>query len=227
MTALAVAPSAVTVEQHGRWLIVRFSSEHDVLSWAVVCGGRRRARAVAWYQVHDSDLRPPVDAVSLLEERMRQAPLAGAVGLMTSRRLDTFSDVTSEWGGLSARAIATVGLGNALSVGDPPGAAGRIGTVNVMCHISVALTEEAQLEAVSVAVEARTVAILESGVKSTLTDRAATGTGTDCLVIASPAGTARAARYAGKHTEVGHAIGACVRSAVAAGARNWVEGRRR
>src|SRR6185369_3977681 len=110
--------------------------------------------------------RPPVDAKAFFERRMREASLEGAVGLMTSRRLDAYVDVRCEWGGVSARAVATVGLGNALRAGDPPGAAGRIGTINVLCQLSVGLGEEALVEAAAIAVEARTVAVLESGVTS-------------------------------------------------------------
>jgi adenosylcobinamide amidohydrolase len=181
---------------------------------------------VVWHRVCEDELRPPVDAKELLAARMRAASLEGAVGLMTSRRLDAYADVESDWAGLSARAVATVGLGNALRAGDPPGAAGRIGTINVLCQLSVALTQEALLEAAAIAVEARTIAVLESGAKSRLTGRPASGTGTDCLVIASPADARSPAKYAGKHTDIGHVVGASVHRAVALGAAQWLEERR-
>jgi adenosylcobinamide amidohydrolase len=226
VSSAAVAAVASTIECSDRWLVVRFPCEHDVLSWAPHGGGLRRASAVAWYRVKDDELRPPVDAKALLDRRMRDASLDPAVGLMTSRRLDAYADVQSEWGDVSARAIATVGLGNALRAGDPPGAAGRIGTINVLCQVSVALTEESLVEANAIAVEARTLAVLESGVKSRLTGAAASGTGTDCTVIASPAGLQPRRGYAGKHTELGHVIGASVGRAVALGAARWLEERR-
>ncbi len=47
---------------------------------------------------------------------------------------------------------------------------------------------------------------------------AATGTGTDCIVIAAPSG-AEPLRYAGKHTLLGHLIGASVLEAVRSGMR--------
>jgi adenosylcobinamide amidohydrolase len=206
-----------------RWLVVRFAAEHDVLSWAPHGGGRSRATAVAWYRVREEELKPPVDAKKLLEMRMRDASLERAVGLMTSRRLDAYTDVRCEWGDMSARAVATVGLGNALRAGDPPGAAGRIGTINVLCQLSVGLTEEALVEAAAIAVEARTIAVLESGVKSRLTGAPASGTGTDCLVIAAPAPRRSKAAYAGKHTDVGHLVGASVHRAVSLGATRWLE----
>ena len=47
----------------------------------------------------------------------------------------------------------------------------------------------------------------------------ATGTGTDCLALACMPGQGR---YAGLHTAVGEAIGACVRQAVEGAAADWV-----
>jgi adenosylcobinamide amidohydrolase len=226
VTAAAATALASTIECGERWLVVRFSSEHDVLSWAPYRGGLGRASAVAWHRVRDEELRPPVDAKSWLETRMRDAALERAVGLMTSRRLDSHTDVSADWAGLSARSVATVGLGNSLRAGDPPGAAGRIGTINVLCQLSIGLTEEAMVEAAAIAVEARTLAVLESGVPSRVTGRPATGTGTDCLVIASPAGQRSRAKYAGKHTDLGHVVAASVHRAVALGAARWLEERR-
>jgi adenosylcobinamide amidohydrolase len=220
------APAGSALACDDRWLVVRFASEHDVLSWAPVGGGFRRATAVAWHRVQEEELRPPVDAKLLLEGRMRAASLARAVGLMTSRRLDSYSDARCEWGGVAAHAIATVGLGNALRAGDPPGAAARIGTINVLCQLSVGLSEEALVEALAIVVEARTTAVLESGVTSTISGDAASGTGTDCAVVACPAGARSRAAYAGKHTDVGHVVGASVHRAVLAGIHRWLEEKR-
>ncbi len=222
----AAARIESTLECTERWLIARFSCDHDVLSWAPYRGGFRRARAVAWHHVREEELRPPVDPRAFFERRMRAASLENAVGLMTSRRLDSYDDVACAWGDLSARSIATVGLGNALRAGDPPGAAGRIGTINVLCQLSFALTEEALVEALAIATEGRALAIVESGVTSRRTGGAATGTGTDCVVIASPSQSGVRAQYAGKHTEVGYVVGESVRRAVAAGAARWLEERR-
>ena len=142
------------------------------------------------------------------------------MGLLTSCDLDSWVEANAEAGPARAHCVATVGLGNALRVGDPPGPFARIGTINLLCSVDAPLQAEALLEALAVATEAKTVAVLENGVASRRTGLAATGTGTDCVVIASPLGPGRAP-YAGKHTEVGAAIGAAVRDAVDRGARAW------
>jgi adenosylcobinamide amidohydrolase len=207
------------------WLIVRFPAEHTTASWAIVGGGLRAARAVAWHHVRDADLHPAIDPRTLLRDRLTAAGIPGAVGLLTSRRLDRYVDVTVRHGALAARCVATVGLGNALRAGDPPGAA-RLGTINLLCQLTAPLSPEAQLEALALAAEARTLAVREADIPSTRTGLPASGTGTDCIVIAAPrARDGAPAAYAGKHTELGHVIGAVVHEAtrrgVEASRREW------
>lgn len=207
--------AGVSVELAPPWLIVRFAAEHTMASWAIVGGGLGVARAVAWLEVRNAELGPGVDPAALLRDRLAARGLAGAVGLLTSRRLDRYIDVTVRHGALAARCVATVGLGNALRAGDPPGE-GRIGTINLICRSSAPLSPEAQLEALALAAEARTLAVHEAGVPSTQTGLPASGTGTDCIVIAAPA-AGEATAYAGKHTAIGHAIGAAVYEAIRRG----------
>lgn len=209
-----------TVDRRGRWLIVGFARPQVALSWAIVGGGRRRVGSVAWHQVDDAELRPPVDPRRLLRRRLAEFGIADAVGLLTSRSLDAYVDTELSYGAWSARCIATVGLGNALRVGDPPGVAGRIGTVNLLCSVSGALTEGALVEALAVAAEARTAAILEASLPSRVSGLPATGTGTDCIVV-SAALEGEAAAYAGKHTVVGHLVGAAVTEAIRRGVEAW------
>lgn len=219
------APS-VAVSCAPRWLITRFSEDHLTASWAIVGGGIRRTRAVVWHEVCESELRPPIDAAELLASRLRDHGHGDSVGLLTSRRLKSYVDVAESYGGIEARCIATVGLGNALRAGDPPGPSGRIGTINLLCRISVALGPESLLEALALAAEARALAVREACVPSTVSGLPASGTGTDCIVVAAPDG-ALPARYAGKHTVIGHLVGATVREAITRGAEAWVSERGR
>lgn len=216
-------PPDLALSLQPSWLIAQFATDHAMTSWAVVGGGLRTARTVAWLQVRDAELSPAIDAPDFLRARLDAAGLAGAVGLLTSRRLDRYVDVTAAHGDVHARCIATVGTGNALRAGDPPGDA-RIGTINLLCHVSVALSAEARLEALALATEARALAVREADVASTRTGLPASGTGTDCVVIAAPAHGAPAI-YAGKHTALGHVIGAAVleatRRGVAGSQRDW------
>ncbi len=219
MTATGAAP-ATAPALDGRRLVVRLGGPHAVLSWAIVNGGRRTASEVVWCEVRDEELRPPVDPVRLLRERLADACLPEAVGLLTSRALGQHVVVERESNGGRARCVATVGLGNALRAGDPPGPAGRIGTINLLCQLSVPLSDLALLEALSIATEARTAAVLEAGIASRRSGEPATGTGTDCIVIAAPERPG-GARHAGKHTVAGHLVGASAYEAVRRGVADW------
>jgi adenosylcobinamide amidohydrolase len=204
-----------------RTLVVRFAVPHQVLSWAIVGGGRRIARSVLWRHVNDHELSPSVDAAELLERSARELGLIDPVGLLTARNLDTFEQVSLRGVDHAVRCVATIGLGNALRVGDPPGPFRPIGTINILCQLSGPLTEEALAETLAIAVEARTAAVLALDLPSRRTGRTATGTGTDCVVIAAPVRDS-GSRWAGKHTELGALVGAAVEQAITRGGERWL-----
>jgi adenosylcobinamide amidohydrolase len=216
------------IDRRDRWLAVALPGEHDVASWAVVGGGVRRARHIAWLEVRDRDLPITVDPEAYLRARMSEhlgeAGLPDALGLMTSRSLSAYVDVQRSAGACAARCLATVGLGNARRVGDPVGTAARVGTINVLCCVSVPLRPEALLETLALVAEARTLAIRETEVASPVSGAPITGSGTDCIVVAAPVGDGE--RHAGKHTIIGHLVGAAVVEAVARGAHDWLAERR-
>ena len=201
-------------------LAVRFDAPHRTAGWAVVGGGIGEAPAVGWVQVRNAELGEDVDPAALLRDRLAAHGLRGAVGLLTSADLAAYTDVERRAEGVSARCVATVGLGNALRAGDPPEPDARVGTINVLVRLSIPLTDAALLETLGLAAEARALAVLEGGVASVVSGRPATGTGTDCIVVAAPLG-GKANPYAGKHTLPGHLAGAAVEAAVREGVRRW------
>lgn len=170
-----------------------------------------------WREVRDTDLGPDLDAAAWLAARMEARGQTDAIGLLTSRNVACFTTAEAGAGQAQAAACATVGLSNAERIGQRRGGMARAGTINVVCAVDAALSEAAQIEALSIAVEARTAAVLEVGLG--LDGGRATGTGTDCLVLACPPGTAA---YAGTHTDVGEAVGRTVYDAVFAGATEWI-----
>ncbi|MCA1665224.1 MAG: adenosylcobinamide amidohydrolase [Myxococcales bacterium] len=212
--------------EDGRLLVVRFPRVHRTLSWAVCGGGLGLTRAVVWRYTEVGELSPSVDAAALLEASLKQHGLERAVGMMTARALGTFDCVTKQQEGVAARAVATVGLGNALAVGDSPGPlrdTARVGTINILVQLSHALDEAALAEALGVATEARTCAVLDGRVPSrrAADGSLASGTGTDCIVVAAPE-IGEPLRWVGKHTVAGALVGGAVREAVTRGVRRWI-----
>jgi adenosylcobinamide amidohydrolase len=212
------------LDRGGRLLIARFAAPQRVLSWAPVGGGLGETQAVVWRQTTNAELPPEVDAHTLLGDALAAAGLDGAVGMLTARDVSTFEDVTLREGELWARCVATVGLANALAVGDPPGPLTGPGTINLLCSVSCPLADEALVEVSSLATEARTAAMLERTFPSRRSGKPSTGTGTDCVVVTAPRGEPLE-RYAGKHTLLGALAGGAVREACAQGIAKWLRER--
>ena len=215
---------AFTLTHDAPWLVARFAAPQRMLSWSLNRPGLQTADTVAWLQIDGADLGPEVDPLDYLNRRLAAAELKPALGLLTSRDLDRFQRATAERGSIQADCVITLGLSNAERVGARCTAAGPAavtGTINLLCHLSSPLSESALLEALSVATQARTTAILELGHAPDPARGVVTGTGTDCIVIACPIG-APALPFAGLHTDVGEVIGAAVLQATDQAARLWL-----
>jgi adenosylcobinamide amidohydrolase len=207
----------------GRWLEVDLCIPHESFGWTLIGGGRGQIQRVFWHSVSETDLTPEVDAKQFFEERRKQrAGDSGGAGFLTGCVLAEFVERRCDLGALSARCIATVGLRNALRIGDPPSSERHSPhTINILLQTSCSLSECASVEALSLVAEARTLAVLEGQVPSRIGHASATGTGTDCIVVASPLRSSNeaAVAFAGKHTPMGHLIGLCVYGAVRQGIR--------
>jgi adenosylcobinamide amidohydrolase len=198
------------------WLIARLPEPMRVLSWAPHAPGYVTTDQVVWREVKNADLPLDFDVESWFAAQMDRFP--GAVGMMTSRDIGTWRMERAEVEGLTATCLCTLGLSNAEAVGSRlPWHPADYGTINLLVATDAPLTETAMLEAMSIAVQARTAAVMGAGLQ--LATGLATGTGTDCVALACPSGEVR---YAGLHTAVGEAIGAAVRRAIAGAATDWV-----
>lgn len=208
---------AVTLDRP--WLVAALPRPMRTLGWAPFGAGFRTAAQVVWREVRNADLSPDFDVDAWFAAEMAARP--GAVGLLTSRDVGTWRAGHATVEGITAHAVVTLGLSNAESVGRRlPWHPADYGTINLLVATDAGLTEAAQIEALSIAVAARTAAVIDAGL--TLATGTATGTGTDCVVIACDPGEAR---HAGMHTAAGEAIGAATRAAVATAAGEWVRWR--
>lgn len=200
------------------WLEFDLGQEMQVLSWAVHRPGLVTARRVLWREVRNADLTPELDVESWLEGELQARGATDAVTLLTSRDIRFYHEASATCGDTKADAVATVGFSNAERVGHRVDRAGKDwGTINVAVRLSTGLTEPARLEAMSIAVQARTAAVMDA--QLTVPSGVATGTGTDCVAVASPAGQNR---YTGMHTDIGEVVGRAVYTAVLNGAREWI-----
>ena len=218
MSEEARAPWHLEVSLARPWLEVRLPRPMRCLSWARAGGGLVMADRVLWREVRDADLTPGLDVDRWLRGELAAVGAEGTVGLLTSRNVARHHVAAAAVAGVRAVCCATVGLTNAERVGRRRRAHdGGHGTINLVCATDAALCEASQVEALSVATQARTAAVIEAGHR--VETGMATGTGTDCIVLACLSGMAP---YAGTHTAVGEALGRAVYEAVSAGAAEWI-----
>ena len=203
------------------WLCYDLGTPLRVLSWAVHRPGFVTASRILWREVHETDLPANLDVVAWLSGELAAREASDAVTFLTSRSLArhhlhraTVEDATAE-------AVITIGLSNAERIGSREDYSGRDwgkdwGTINIALRLDQSLSDIGLLEAMSLATEARTAAVIDLGHR--VATGIATGTGTDCIAIAAPPGDTA---YAGKHTALGEAIGQAVYTAVLEGGRQW------
>ncbi|MEM9782206.1 MAG: adenosylcobinamide amidohydrolase, partial [Pseudomonadota bacterium] len=177
------------------WMVIDLGAPHRVLSWSLNRPGFVTASRVVWREVRNADLPRDLDAAAWFTAEMARAGYGDAVGLITSRSLARVVSTECAVDGVAARCVATVGLSNAERVGARLGTEVTSGTINIAAAVSTPLSEAALIEALSLAAEARTAAVIAHG--PDLPTGRATGTGTDCIAVAAPPG---GAAHAGLHT---------------------------
>jgi adenosylcobinamide amidohydrolase len=131
------------------------------------------------------------------------------VGLLTG--VDVAAHFRAADGGVDV--AATVGLGNPEWAAAPDGDSGRLGTINIIAHLPVRLSEAALVNAVATVTEAKVQALWELGIE-------ATGTCTDATCLACPA-DGPAESYGGPRSVWGARLARAAYAAVLAGGRAW------
>ncbi|MCH8467949.1 MAG: adenosylcobinamide amidohydrolase [Roseinatronobacter sp.] len=221
----------MTLHLQAPWLEFDLGAPLQVLSWAPHGAGYQRTSRILWRQVRNADLPEGFDVGDWLRTELIARRALDCVCMLTSRDVSAHHVAQAQVDGVTAVAVATVGLSNAERVGHRVDRSGRdwnrdlaqdlrtrLGTINIALRLDAPLSQTGLLEAQSIAAQARTTAIMDAG--HLLPDGAgrATGTGTDCIAMAAPEGMND---YAGLHTAIGEAIGRAVLEAVGAGARAW------
>jgi len=200
----------VVYERRDGSVALRLDAPWQVLSSAVLGGGRRHARGVVnlHVPVTYSDDRPE----RTLRDAARALGLAGpVVGLMTAVDLARTRIFAGQAGGAAVRAVITVGLRNASRPGEPAVAAP--GTINAILLCEARLREAAAVELTMLLAEAKAATLIESGLR-TSSGRRASGTSTDALAILWRRTGVPEIRHAGAATELGELAGRIMAEAI-------------
>lgn len=224
----------------GQTLVIDLEGRKRVLSSAPQGGGFRLASYILNHQVEANPASVSSGAVSfcdpahsLRELAARLGIRATTVGLMTAVPMTQLVTARALADGLWVECFATVGVTNAVRAGEwpPDGAVGNrfvtSGTINLILITNGSLSQAAMVGAVQVATEAKSGVLRDHAVPSCQSGAAATGTGTDAVVIAcSLRGQGPFHVYSGTHTVIGALIGRVITDCVMRGlakARSWRE----
>jgi len=224
-------------------LVIELDGRKRVLSSAPQGGGVTVASYILNHQVEANPLvrrgrskvfRHP--SRCLREVAARMDIHAPTVGLMTAVPMTQVVTARALSDGLWVECFATVGITNAVRAGEwPPKGiedkqSGKLGTINIILITNGSLTQAAMVGAVQVITEAKAGVLRDHDVRSFQSGEAATGTGTDAVVIAcSLRGQGPRYVYSGTHTVIGAMIGQVVTSCMERGlakAKAWKESHR-
>lgn len=202
--------------------VISFAAPTRVLSWAVLNGGMCYAQHIINHHVRGDDLRFCAQPDEWLGHAAAALGLQGkVVAMATVVPMKNLVQASLSSSAAAVSCFATVGCGNALSVGDPtvlPGdetQGAPLHTINMIVAVQPGLSDQATVEAIQIATEGRVRALYEAAIQSSVSSLRATGTGTDCIAVVS-LDDARSA-YCGKHTQVGELIGRAAYEAVKTG----------
>jgi len=210
------SPISTTISKNT--LIIKFPKPLPVLSWAPYHGGNTISSCVFIHQLGkfdekdlDSIFRTVTESLSLPKD---------STGLITGCDIQNYRECVLNRGSLWVHGIATVGLANARAVGDTADVPlqttpNQAGTINLVLACNALPDFSGKMEAAHMATMAKAGALREAGVMSEKSGRPATGTGTDCIVVA---GTGEInENYCGMHTVLGELIGKVVHQIITQG----------
>lgn len=209
---LTVPIEGVKVEIIGNLLVVRSEHPLKTLSSAVLNGGLREANIIVNCQVpKDYDHADPQGYLSHAVRKAGFSP-ERAVGLMTAVDIKKAAAATVQHHDLTVSSIVTAGLSNATKAGENSSTK-KTETINVILLINGNLTDCCMVDALKTAVEAKTVALRELDIRSSISFEPASGTSTDSIVVACTK-RGKTIEYAGTATKIGEIIGVSVIKAV-------------
>ncbi len=197
-----------------RTVVIELPAPYRVLSWAPMGGGLRRATIILNHQIALDDraaVESPGVCLSRLARSLGFSP-RHTVAMMTGANIARGGFATMRRRELAVSAWCSAGCSNALRVGDRATAFyEQPGTINIAVAINRPVTVALLAEALQITVEARVLAVQQASLMSVRSGLSATGTGTDCIVIAAPDISVNERRgaisYCGKHTVLGELIG--------------------
>jgi adenosylcobinamide amidohydrolase len=217
---MAIALTRYAILEHTRNHIhVELSVPHQVVSSAVLNGGMVQANHIVNMKVPKADPCTESPELTLSRYCAESGWNGTAVGMMTAASMDSLRMLKKSEQGIDIAALVTCGLSNPRRAGDYAehrqmvSHENQVGTINIIVITSASLTESALIEALLITTEAKSAALQETGILSRVSNKPATGTGTDSVAVVSGPGPGDV-KYCGKHVLFGELLGSLVIDAV-------------
>jgi len=209
---LYIPIEGIKAEVRQRDLIIRFASPLRALSSSVLNRSYSRFSAIVNKQVAaDCD---HAKIRELFFDTVKRLGLSGRVlGLITAVDVNNMSIVNKAHSKLTVCAVVTAGVLNPASAGDSAPEETRNSTINIILFIDGNLTQHCMVNSVMTATEAKSAALRDLDIRSSLSMELATGTTSDMIAVACT-GKGRPLMFAGTATKLGELIGGAVKEAV-------------
>jgi len=203
-----------------KYIHVEFSHPHTVISSAVLNGGIIQADHIVNMKVSKNCTGIESPQQTLSKYSVNNGWNGSVVGMMTSASMNSFRMNKRSEQGVDIIVLVTSGLSNSRRVGDRAESrvmnlpSNEVGTINIVVLTSAVLTPSAMVEALLIVTEAKSAVLQEAKIMSPVSNKIATGTGTDSVAVVSGYAEETIA-YCGKHVLFGEILGRTVMQTVA------------
>jgi adenosylcobinamide amidohydrolase len=226
---MAIALTRYAILEHTQNHIhAELSVPHQVVSSAVLNGGRVQANHIVNMKVSKAGPCTELPELTLSRYCAESGWSGTAVGMMTAASMDSFRMLKKSEQSIDIAVLVTSGLSNPRRAGDyaehrqMASHENQVGTINIIVITSASLTESALIEALLITTEAKSAALQEAVILSPVSNKPATGTGTDSVAVVSGPGPGDV-KYCGKHVLFGELLGSLVIDAVSSSLQWTVE----
>jgi adenosylcobinamide hydrolase len=208
---------------------VAFCTPHQVMSSAVLNGGLVQASHLVNLHIPKRWESQEAPEVTLAKYCSGAGWSGTIVGMMTAASMDSFRMARESVQDIDVVILVTSGLSNPRRAGDRAEyrkmamQSEERGTINIIAMTSAILTKAAMVEALMIVTEAKSAALQDASIRSPVSNKIATGTGTDALAVVSGHGP-ETVRYCGKHVLIGEILGRLVTDAVRSSITLWFQG---
>lgn len=206
-----------------KYVLIKLNEKRSILGSAVYNGAFNKVKNILILKVDDDKgLKKCEPPEVTLKECSKKMNLKGkTAGLMTAADMRSFQSFKCCEEDIFVECLLTCGLSNTRCAGDKAewrqfyADNYKSGTINIVIITNAFLTETAMTESIITVTEAKSSVLQELNIKSKVSNRIATGTGTDSIVIVNGKNdNKRKINYTGKHVLFGEMLGVSVRNAL-------------